>query len=93
MTDTRVDEQTLGDVGEQHSHAALLHTHDHYHVSHRHLGHPTGEFEHQSNYHTHEHNHAPVLHGHRGRSAEDELEEHNATAHVHDHDSPTGEGM
>ena len=67
MTDTRVDEQTLGDVGEQHSHPALLHTH--------------------------EHNHAPVLHGHRGRSAEDELEEHNATAHVHDHDSPTGEGM
>jgi hypothetical protein len=66
-----------------------VHTHDHYHVTHKHTGNLLGEFEHKTHYHAHEHNHAPIVHGHKGRDQDDESDEHNAEAHTHDHLAPT----
>ena len=82
-----------GDVEHEHGHAPMLHTHDHYHVSHHHRGGVLGEFEHRSHYHSHEHNHAPIVHAHKNRDEQDEIADHGSTAHTHDHESPTGQGL
>jgi len=70
----------------------MVHTHDHYHVTHKHTGGVLGEFEHKTHYHQHEHNHAPLVHAHSGRDQGDESAEHNDTAHTHDHDAPATPG-
>lgn len=85
-------QQVVGDEENEHSHPAVVHTHDHYHVSHHHTGGILGEFTHRSHYHQHEHNHAPLVHAHKGRSADDERGDHDLMAHTHDHEAPAGGG-
>jgi len=63
-----------GDVG--HSHPGVVHTHDHFHVSHHRRGVVGGVFDHQTHYHVHEHHHALLV--------------HDASAHTHHHDAPIG---
>lgn len=93
MTDTTTRQHVVGDEKNEHSHPPIVHTHDHYHVSHHHTGGPLGEFEHRSHYHVHEHNHTPLVHGHKHLDEEDERRDHDGTAHIHDHESPTGGGL
>jgi hypothetical protein len=83
-------QRVVGDEHNEHSHAPLVHSHDHYHVTHHHTGGVLGEFEHRTRYHLHEHNHAPLVHAHESQSKEDERDDHESTAHTHDHDAPTG---
>jgi hypothetical protein len=77
---------------QEHTHDAVIHAHDHYHVSHHHTGGPLGEFEHRARYHSHEHNHASLVHAHEHDPGKEE-EDHGKEAHVHDHEAPTGAGM
>lgn len=73
----------------EHVHNAVVHTHDHYHVSHHHrsgVGATVGDFEHRSFWHTHEHNHNALLHSHD--YSRDEEGEHAKEAHIHDHADP-----
>lgn len=92
MRDAATVQRVVGEA-QEHSHPALVHTHDHYHVTHHHTGGVLGEFEHRTRYHLHEHNHAPLVHGHDGQTVEDERADHESTAHTHDHDAPTGGGI
>lgn len=69
-----------------HMHEAVVHAHDHYHVSHYHGG-LVGEFKHRAFWHTHEHNHLAIEHGHDYDLA-DEEREHGKEAHIHDHAAP-----
>lgn len=73
---------------ELHIHPAVVHSHDHYHVTHHHReGMLLGEWDHRTSWHTHEHNHSPLNHSHEyGR--EDEERDHEHEAHIHDHESP-----
>ena len=74
-----------------HVHAASVHTHDHYHVSHHHksgLAALGDDFEHRAYWHTHEHNHAELTHSHDYSQA-DEDQHHAKEAHIHDHGHPT----
>lgn len=86
-------QHTVGDEARQqeHAHDPVVHTHDHYHVSHHHTGGPLGEFEHRAHYHEHEHNHALLVHGHSHEPGDEEAD-HAKEAHVHDHEAPTGGG-
>jgi hypothetical protein len=86
-------QRVVGDVEHEHIHAPMIHTHDHYHVSHHHTGGPLGEFEHRTHYHEHEHNHAPLVHAHHKLSEDDERKDHNEMAHIHDHEAPAGQGL
>jgi hypothetical protein len=70
---------------EPHDHAAVAHTHRHYHVTHN-LREMTGGFEHLSSAHEHEHDHAAMSHSHFPH--EDFDSEHAGEAHVHDHAAP-----
>lgn len=71
-----------------HTHEAIVHGHDHYHVSHHHRdGMMLGEWDHRTYWHQHEHNHSPLTHSH-DYSREDEEREHDHEAHDHDHASP-----
>jgi hypothetical protein len=88
MQQTPVMQRVVNDAEHEHSHGPVVHTHDHYHVTHHHRGGPLGEFEHRSSYHQHEHNHAPLVHAHAGRDQGDESADHESTAHTHDHDAP-----
>lgn len=92
MQQTPVMQRVVGDAEHEHGHDPVVHTHDHYHVTHHHKGTVLGEFDHLSTYHQHEHNHAPLVHAHVGRDQGDEAAEHNSTAHTHDHDRPTAGG-
>jgi hypothetical protein len=87
---TSTIQRVVGDEGGEHTHAGIVHSHDHYHVTHHHTGGVLGEFEHRTRYHLHEHNHAPLVHGHESQSTDDERSDHESAAHTHDHDSPTG---
>jgi hypothetical protein len=69
-----------------HEHPEAVHTHDHYHVTHRHGG-LVGEFQHRASWHTHEHNHLALRHSH-DYGIDDEEQDHAREAHVHDHASP-----
>lgn len=89
MQQTQTIQRVVGDEKNEHSHDAVVHTHDHYHVTHHHTGGLLGEFEHRTRYHLHEHNHAPLVHAHQS-SREDERADHDSTAHTHDHEAPTG---
>ena len=81
-----------GEPGEgkagSHTHPAVTHSHDHYHVSHHHRGGPLAEFEHRAYWHTHEHNHAELTHSH-DYDLDEEDQQHPKEAHVHDHTAPT----
>lgn len=71
-----------------HTHPAVTHTHDHWHITHHHRDNvPIGEWEHQASWHTHEHNHGPLTHSH-DYSREEEEQHHASEAHIHDHDHP-----
>ncbi|HUZ00624.1 MAG TPA: hypothetical protein VMU89_09745 [Thermomicrobiaceae bacterium] len=71
-----------------HTHPAIVHSHDHYHVTHHHTGGLLGEFEHRTYWHTHEHDHSALTHSH-DYTHEDEDEHHAKEAHVHDHAHPS----
>src|SRR5438552_16285691 len=92
LTQASTIQRVVGDTGSQHSHDAVVHVHDHYHVTHHHSDGVLGEFEHRTHYHEHEHNHAPLVHAHANRSEMEEREDHDGTAHTHDHAAPTGTG-
>jgi len=92
MTTQQVEQRVEG-VGNEpaHSHPAVVHSHDHYHVSHHHRGTVSGafaEWEHRTFWHTHEHNHALLIHGHDYEHG-DEDAHHAREAHVHDHTDPS----
>jgi hypothetical protein len=72
----------------EHTHPAIEHTHDHWHVSHHHTGGLNDDFAHRASWHTHAHNHAPLTHSH-DYSRTDEERDHDKEAHVHDHTAPT----
>ena len=70
---------------EEHTHDAMVHDHEHWHVTHNYRQ-MTGGFEHLSWKHSHEHDHAQVTHAHWPH--EDFDAEHAGEAHDHDHDEP-----
>ena len=74
----------------EHSHDAVVHTHEHPHVTHNRREGPdelVGEWEHLTALHTHEHNHAPITHSHLPH--ENAEHEHPGEAHIHDHSHPS----
>ena len=69
---------------EPHRHDALVHDHEHAHVTHYLV---QGEqWAHLTATHTHDHNHAPLTHAHMPHR--DQEKEHGREAHVHDHEQP-----
>jgi hypothetical protein len=70
---------------EEHSHDEIVHTHEHWHVTHN-FRPMTGGFEHLAWKHTHEHDHPAVTHSHVAH--EDFEAEHRDEAHDHDHGEP-----
>ena len=70
---------------EEHTHDAMVHDHEHWHVTHNYRQ-MTGGFEHLSWKHSHTHDHAAVTHAHWPH--EDFEAEHAGEAHDHDHDEP-----
>jgi hypothetical protein len=87
MTQPATSQWIEGSDQPSHTHSATEHTHDHYHVTHRHGG-MVGEFQHRSYWHTHEHNHAAMTHGHE-YDRQEEDREHGKEAHIHDHTAPS----
>jgi hypothetical protein len=74
----------------EHDHEAIVHEHEHYHVTHNRregLDEMVGEWEHLTARHSHAHNHAALTHAHAGH--ENAEHEHQGEAHVHDHEHPT----
>jgi hypothetical protein len=72
------------------SHDAVVHNHDHPHVTHNRREGPdevVGEWEHLTALHAHEHNHAAITHFHSPH--ENAEHEHLGEAHVHDHSHPS----
>lgn len=70
-----------------HDHSAVVHRHDHVHVTHySHAG--ARGVEHLTSTHAHEHNHSAVEHAHIPH--EDLGHEHRREAHIHDHAHPIG---
>jgi hypothetical protein len=69
----------------EHTHLPVIHSHDHWHVSH----HVTddGQVEHRTYWHTHEHNHNLLTHSH-DYERRDEEGHHAQEAHIHDHAAP-----
>lgn len=76
---------------ERHDHGALVHDHDHVHVTHNRTdpGKGVGGWEHLTATHSHLHDHAPLEHSHRPHR--NFLKEHRSEAHVHDHEEPVSE--
>jgi hypothetical protein len=70
---------------EQHTHDAVVHDHDHWHVTHN-WSETARTFEHLASRHSHEHDHAALEHAHAPHA--DVEREHAGEAHVHDHDDP-----
>jgi hypothetical protein len=73
----------------EHTHPAVTHSHDHWHISH-HVG-AEERVEHRVYWHTHAHNHNELVHSHDYARA-DEEQHHAQEAHIHDHAAPTGSG-
>jgi hypothetical protein len=74
----------------EHSHEAVVHAHDHPHVTHNRREGPDefiGEWEHLTALHAHEHNHTPITHSHLPH--ENAEHEHLGEAHIHDHSHPS----
>jgi hypothetical protein len=67
---------------ESHAHEALVHAHDHYHVTHN-FNARVGGFDHLSSEHEHDHDHAETKHSHYPH--QDFEHEHRYEAHDHDH--------
>ena len=67
---------------ERHDHAAVVHAHEHVHVTHN-RNEMTGGFDHLSSEHEHDHDHAKVAHAHFPHR--DFEQEHRYEAHDHDH--------
>src|SRR5437870_5954041 len=61
---TSTMQRVVGDEANEHSHPAVIHSHDHYHVTHHHSEGALGEFEHRSHYYEHAHTHASLTHAH-----------------------------
>jgi len=72
----------------EHTHPPVVHSHDHYHVTHHHVRGSSEGFEHRVYWHTHEHNHSPMTHSHDYPHT-DEEQHHAKEAHVHDHNAPS----
>jgi hypothetical protein len=93
MTTANIQQQVEGTDRENvHIHPAVVHVHDHYHVSHHHragVAGVVGEFEHRAYWHTHSHNHLALTHGHE-YDHDDEVQEHAREGHIHDHAAPCG---
>lgn len=70
---------------EEHHHDAMVHDHEHWHVTHNFRA-ISGGFEHLSWKHAHEHDHAELTHSHVPH--EDFDSEHADEAHDHDHGEP-----
>src|SRR5438067_11247208 len=70
---------------EEHAHEAVVHPHEHYHVTHNYND-RAGGFDHFSWKHVHDHDHAGVSHRHYPH--QDFEREHHGEAHVHDHGEP-----
>lgn len=89
MTTEQVPQTVEGEHA--HTHDAVVHSHDHYHVTHHHrsgIGGALGDFEHRTSWHTHGHDHGPLTHSH-DYDHDDETAHHGKEAHVHDHSHPT----
>jgi hypothetical protein len=71
---------------EQHGHQAMLHRHEHAHITHHCQGGLGGPVEHLVAAHDHEHNH-PAL-GHAHQPHENFEREHGHEGHIHDHAHP-----
>lgn len=74
----------------EHGHDAVMHTHEHPHVTHnRREGADefAGEWEHLTALHVHEHNHAAMTHSHVPH--ENAEHEHLGEGHIHDHSHPS----
>ena len=78
-------EHTIPEAWEEHHHDAIVHTHEHYHVTHNYNDLTTG-FDHLSSSHAHEHDHGELTHTHHPHI--DFEGEHHGEAHVHDHEAP-----
>lgn len=75
---------------EEHSHEALVHRHEHPHVTHNRregADELIGEWEHLTATHEHEHNHTAITHGHIPHINMEH--EHLGEAHIHDHSHPS----
>lgn len=70
---------------EEHHHEAIIHSHEHHHVTHN-YNQMTGGYDHLSSIHVHEHDHNEVRHVHYPH--QDFAKEHQYEAHIHDHDVP-----
>lgn len=74
-----------GSDAESHHHDAIVHEHEHWHVTHN-WNEERQDFEHLAARHSHIHDHASLTHAHRPH--EDFEHEHAGEAHIHDHDEP-----
>ena len=73
----------------EHAHEAIVHTHEHPHVTHNLREGPdefVGEWEHLTALHGHQHNHAALTHSRLPH--ENAEHEHLGEAHIHDHSHP-----
>jgi hypothetical protein len=83
-TQPPVQQRTEGARREpEHTHPAVSHTHDDYHLVHHHTLNPLGEWEHRTYWHTHEHQHSEIVHSHD--YSQDERQHHGKEAHTHRH--------
>jgi hypothetical protein len=73
--------RTLPDT---HDHQAIVHEHEHIHVTH--YDRPEEEIAHMVARHPHEHNHPALTHDHKPHGDPDK--EHLRESHVHDHARP-----
>ena len=70
---------------EHHQHDAMVHDHEHWHVTHN-WSDTAMTFAHLASKHAHEHDHAQIDHAHVPHL--DFESEHAGEAHIHDHDDP-----
>ncbi|HVM20875.1 MAG TPA: hypothetical protein VM307_13020 [Egibacteraceae bacterium] len=73
---------------ESHTHDAVVHSHEHWHVTHN-FNAQAQTFVHLASQHTHEHDHAALEHAHFPH--QDFESEHRGEAHDHYHADPVGE--
>ena len=71
-------------MAESHHHDAVVHAHEHTHVTH--YQRPGEDVTHLIARHSHEHNHPALSHSHEPH--EDIDKEHSREGHVHDHAHP-----
>ena len=69
---------------QNHDHEAVVHDHEHFHVTH--YSRPGEDITHMEATHAHDHNHPAVSHEHEQH--EDPEKEHQREGHIHDHARP-----